>query len=161
MTRRCPAIGASKCVGTFRSAGMTGSMSTPTRILPSFTAGRAPGGWTEHRQSGDPNDSGKAGLGGVTFPAENVSVPAYWIVHEACDPDPGVAPWTWAEKTCNADKFPDLHIDIAPRPKQSFACLDRRSDTDLLGIIMQVGECAGSQYGLYLYTWSDGCGALN
>lgn len=113
-------------------------------------------GYAIHRLSGDPDTYPTSPSGYVSFPLGHVDAPIaeprLWLLLEGCDPTFFLLVRTGHD--CWADRLPTLDINVAPTPKQPFSC---RAEKSRNGIVMEVGSCTGSPYGMYVYIWNRTC----
>jgi hypothetical protein len=105
---------------------------------------------------GDQNNTGKSDKGSVDFPLFPDNTTAAWDTQvEGCDPTYFV--FRTGHK-CNNDLLPNLHLNVAPRPKETFACAGHLVDDGSGSVGMEVGgKACGQRYGMYLYVYNHGC----
>ena len=126
-------------------------------VMPS---GSAPDGDLQLSISGNPDDSDNTSdTGDAVFPIDDGNQDATWdILVEACDPTYGFLGIRTGHQ-CHADVLPKLTVTVAVPPRQSFSC-DSMVDNQVSqsqSIVMQVGDCKGGPYGMFVYLWTHAC----
>jgi len=105
--------------------------------------------------AGDPDRRDTQDWGDVVFDLNSTNSTDWELLLEGCDPTYFLFVRTGHE--CDTNILPVISINIAPRPKQPFAC-KAHFDDHTRAFILEVGSpCSTSPYGLFLYVWSHGC----
>jgi len=85
-------------------------------------------------------------------------------VVEGCDPTYG-AFGIRTGHDCHADILPKVTVNVAKPPRQPFSCAakedPRQGDSQAGGMVLQVGGCGRTPYGLYVYIFDEACEPKN
>ncbi len=118
--------------------------------------GDAVGGDVDMRTYGDPDNSDTWSDGDVSFEWPDFLPDAQRsFIVEACDPN-----HVWFVTTdhdCHANILPRLTVPLSLPPKQAFSC--KAKEVGREAIVMEVGSCANSPYGMFVFVWTKGCPA--
>jgi hypothetical protein len=112
----------------------------------------APDGFFTSATAGDP-DNTNIDSGSVTLTQPSKYPPDHWwIVAEGCD---WTNPVLHLLHKCNTNVFPQLSLTMMPWPRKPFSCASKLDKTGAL--VLEVGSCDESDYGLRLYIVSRPC----
>ena len=130
----------------------------------SQTGGEPPGGWLDPLLiTGNPDSRAKHTDGDGSFDLAAVDQPTSWdVLIVGCSKEiiAGVA----TGHDCIDNILPKLTVEVGPEPKQAFSCAAPPPPFNPLfqaprseGIVLEVGSCRDSPYGLFVYEWDSPC----
>lgn len=129
------------------------------------SGGEPPGGWLEPvLVTGNPDSRAKHTDGDASFDLKDVVEPGSWdILIVGCSKH--IVAGITTGHDCADDILPNLTVQVGPLPEQAFSCAVSKPRAvgpfveaiPSEGVVLEVGSCLDSPYGMFVYVWDHAC----